>query len=120
MEVLSELGKKSKKNQEGAIVKKELNRLFPTNLIFLEGSLKALMASYIELNWMDTFEPSVESFVNFCLSSKNPKTRALFLAQYHFVMPVVVKRLGNRLHRLDIADAGSALGEIFTDFLELE
>ena len=93
MEVLQELGKKSKKNQEGAIKKKELNRLYPTNLIFLEGSMKALMSSYIELNYSMSFEPTVEGFVNFCLESKNHKTRALFLAQYHFGMPPVVNRI---------------------------
>ena len=110
-EVLQSLGKKSKKNQEGAIKKKELNRLSPTNLIFFEGSLKALMCSYIESNWTDTFEPTVEGFVNFCIESKNPKTKALFLTQYHFGAPVVVRRLALRLHRLDIADGASALGK---------
>ena len=110
-EVLQQLGKKSKKGQESALKKKELNRLFPTNLIFLEGSMKALMSAYIEAFWIDTFSPTVEGFVSFCLESKNPLTKALFLSSYHFGMPPVVKRLGLRLHRNDIADGGSALGK---------
>ena len=73
--------------------------------------MKALMSSYIELHYSKTFKPTVEGFVNFCLESPNPKMRALFLAQYHFGMPPVVKRLGLRLQRIDIANAGSAFGK---------
>ena len=110
-EVLQLLGKKSKKSQESALKKKELDRLYPTNLIFLEGSMKALMSSYIECFWTDNFQPTVEGFISFCLESKNPKTKALFLTLYHFGLPALVKRLGIRLHRNDIADGGSALGK---------
>ena len=110
-EVLQVLGKKSKKSQESALKKKELNRLYPVNLIFLEGSMKALMSSYIENNWAENFQPTVEGFVSSCLESKNPQTKALFLSLYHFGMPAAVKRIAIRLHRNDIADGGSALGK---------
>ena len=73
--------------------------------------MKALMSAYIELNWCETPNLTVEGFVNFCLESKNPKTRALFLAMYHFGMPPIVKRIALRLLRKDIADGGSALGK---------
>ena len=73
--------------------------------------MKALMSSYIESFWSDNFQPTVEGFISFCLESKNPKTKALFLTLYHFGLPALVKRLGIRLHRNDIADGGSALGK---------
>ena len=111
-EILEELGKRSKKSQESAIKKKELNKLYPVNAIFLEGALKCLMTSFLEKNYDPDIKPTVEEFVAHCLESKNLKMKALFLVLYHFCMPSAVKRLALRLFRTDIADAGSALGRI--------
>ena len=111
-DVLKELGKKSRMNQEAAIKKKELNKLFPINLLFIEGSLKMLMTSYVESNWEDKSLLNVENFIKFCMNHSNPLVTYLFLAVHHFMMPCLVKRLGLRLNRIDIADAVSALGEV--------
>ena len=116
LEVLKELGKKSKLNQESAIKKKELNKLYPTNLLFTEGSLKMLMSSYVETIWSEKFSPSLDGFVKYCLENSNPLVTSLFLSVYYFMMPSLVKRLGLRLHRTDIADAASALGRHITNF----
>ena len=110
LSVLEELGKKSKLNQQAAIKKKELNKLYPTNLLFIEGALKMLMSSYLESIWSIEFTPSLQDFVKFCLENTNPQVTCLFLTVYYFMMPALLKRLGLRLHRPDIADAGSALG----------
>ena len=109
LEVLQELGKKSKQNQNQAIKKKELNKLFPVNLIFIEGALKALMGSYVESAW--PLKSSLDGFVKFCVNSTNPLMSSLFLSIYHFMLPAYIKRLGLRLHRPDIADGASALGK---------
>ena len=69
-----------------------------------------LMSSYLESIWSIEFTPSLEDFVKFCLENTNPQVTCLFLTVYYFMMPALVKRLGLRLHRPDIADAGSALG----------
>ena len=109
-DVLEELGKKSKANQESAMKRRELNRLFPMNMTFLEGALKMMMYSYLECSWSDNFNPTVKDFVTHCLRHANPQLKSLFLCTYHFMLPALVKRLGLRLHRPDIADGGSALG----------
>ena len=109
-EVLRELGKKSKANQEAAIKRRELNKLFPMNMTFLEGALKMMMVSYIESSWSKDFVPIVNDFITYCLGSSNSQVSSLFLSTYYFMMPALVKRLGLRLHRPDIADGGSALG----------
>ena len=84
------------------------------NLIFIEGALKMLMSSYIESIWTDGVAcVSVSDFASYCLKSSNPRVSALFLGVYHFMMPALLKRLGLRLHRLDISDAASALGRFY-------
>ena len=109
-EVLEELGKRSKLNKEAAIRRRELNKLFPMNLIFIEGALKMLMSCYVESNWTRFDSVSVQGSVMHCLQNSNSLVSSLFLSVYHFMMPSLVKRLGLRLHRPDIADAASALG----------
>ena len=90
--------------------------LYPTNLLFTEGSLKMLMSSYVETIWSEKFSPSLDGFVKYCLENSNPLVTSLFLSVYYFMMPSLVKRLGLRLHRTDIADAASALGRHITNF----
>ena len=67
------------------------------------------MSSYVESIW--PLEASLDGFVNFCLESNNLQLTSLFLSVYHFMMPALLKRLGLRLHRCDIADGASALGK---------
>ena len=74
--------------------------------------MNALMSAYIETNWSEGFQPDLDGFVLFCLRSENPKLKSLFLMLYHFMMPTLVKWLGLRLHRIDIADGGAALGKL--------
>ena len=62
--------KEAKKSQESAIKKKELNKLYPVNAIFLEGALKCLMTSFLETNYDPDIKPTVEEFVALCLESK--------------------------------------------------
>ena len=73
--------------------------------------MKALMTSYIEAAWSQEVEPSLDGFVKFCMESNNPTLTSLFLSVLIFMFPALVKRLGLRLHRPDIADGGSALGK---------
>jgi hypothetical protein len=109
--MLSELGKKSRKSQEAAIKKKELNKLYAMNYIFAEGAFKALMTDFVESNYVEeNFNPTVDDFVKHCVESSNCNLTALFYSLYYYIMPSIVKRLGLRLHRSDIADGGSALG----------
>ena len=109
-DVLEELGRKSKMNKEAAVKTRELNKLFPINLIFIEGSLKMLMSSYVESTWGEDSAVTVTGFINYCLRHTNPRVSSLFLGLYYFMMPALIKRIGLRLHRQDIADAASALG----------
>ena len=99
-------------NQESAIKKKELNKLFPMNFLFMEGSLKMLMMSFVESVWPERSSFTVEKFIKFCLSHSNPLVTHLYLAVHHFMLPSLVKRLGLRLNRIDIADGASALGKL--------
>ena len=54
---------------------------------------------------------SLDGFVRFCLESSNLQLTSLFLCVYHFMIPALLKHLGLRPHRCDIADGASALGK---------
>ena len=79
-------------------------------MFFIEGSLKMLMSSYVESTWGEDSAVTVTGFINYCLRHTNPRVSSLFLGLYYFMMPALIKRIGLRLHRQDIADAASALG----------
>ena len=80
-DVLEELGKKSKANQESAMKRRELNRLFPMNMTFLEGALKMMMLSYIESSWSYNFNPTVKDFVTHCFLN-GPNKLSVFIKTF--------------------------------------
>ena len=109
LEMLSELGRYSKKSQLQAIRSKRLHTLNELNYIFTKGSFTAIAIPFLNYCEKTKSEMTVENLYKYVENSPNLQFQARFRALISLNMPCIVKRIGIRLDNNQIAEGGSAL-----------
>ena len=109
LEMLSGLGRCTKKSQMQAIRSKRLHTLYELNHIFTKGSFTALVIPFLDNCVKSGDEETIENLFKYVEQSQNLHYQARFRALMSFNIPCIVKRLGIRLDNEQISNGGSAL-----------
>ena len=109
LEMLSELGRHSKKSQLQAIRTKRLHTLYELNYIYTKASFTATVIPFLNYCVKTQGDPTVEGLYKYVENSPNLQFQARFRALLSMNIPCLVKRNGIRLDNIQISNGGSAL-----------
>ena len=109
LDMLSAMGRHTKKSQLQAIKSKRLHTLYELNYIYTKAAFTATVVPFLDNCQSSQVEPTVENLYDFVNSSPNLEYQARFRVLIALNLPCIVKRVGIRLNSEEISNGGSGL-----------
>ena len=109
LDMLSAMGRHTKKSQLQAIKSKRLHTLYELNYIYTKAAFTATVVPFLDNCQSSQVEPTVENLYDFVSSSPNLEYQARFRVLIALNLPCIVKRVGIRLNSEEISNGGSGL-----------